>query len=620
MNLPASRHRRLLPRSLAARIALGGVLALAGFACVFDWNWCRPLIQRYVMSHSGRSITFDDLQVHWRHGLDPTIELRGLTIQNAPWAASWAPFIHAGHVAATLSWRSLGSDMAIVDLVELDDAQVDMERRADGIRNWRVTRPDDRGPPRVRVLALRARNSDLHTIHEGIGLEMDVSTKPLENVESVSGHPDLPLTARLRFKGRFRDDAFEGDARVSDVLAFGDSQPRFALRLEAHSGSVTLEASGLSNDVRALGDLDCDIRLSAAAGGPARPLPAALARLRPLVAQGHLARSGDTWRATEVRIRAGRQTSLVAEATFTSKTDGATPRRRLQAMLHDALIDVDDLSMLRDKTPPGEPTLPGTRPDADHALSTRTLPFERLRELDADVDLRQARFTGAERGMAQSLRGHATLAGGVLRLSSLDIGVADGHVSGTLDLDATQAPAALALELRARGLRIEQLSATLAANGALAGAVDGQASVKTRGTSSRALVAGASGRVTLALADGASVSKRLDAKLGLDGGEWLRTLFDKSARVPVQCASVTLALEHGVATPRRFVFETPGTALAASGSLDLVGETVDATLTPVRKRLALLSLDKSIHAQGSWHAVKIALKPPLDIEPARCAR
>ena len=131
------------------------------------------------MSRSGRSFDFDDMKVHFRDGLDPTIEFRGLTIQNAPWAASKAPFIHAGHVAATLSWRSIGSGMTVIDLIELEDAQVDMERRADGLRNWRITRPDDRGPPHVRVLALDARSSSLHTIHRGIGLEAQVSTTPL---------------------------------------------------------------------------------------------------------------------------------------------------------------------------------------------------------------------------------------------------------------------------------------------------------------------------------------------------------------------------------------------------------------------------------------------------------
>jgi len=74
-----------------------------------------------------------------------------------------------------------------------------------------------------------------------------------------------------------------------------------------------------------------------------------------------------------------------------------------------------------------------------------------------------------------------------------------------------------------------------------------------------------------------------------------------------------------VATPRRFVFETPETALAARGSLDIAHETIAATLTPAHKKMALLALDKSIHAEGPWHGIKIALVPASGDAPERCA-
>ena len=612
--------RRRWPRSTAARVALGVLAALAVFACAFDWNWLRPALRHYVMSKSGRALDCDDLQVHFRHGLDPTIELRNLTIQNAPWAASKAPFIHAGRIALTVSWRSIGSGMTVLEMIELDDAQVDMERLANGIRNWRITRPDDVGPPRVKVLALAARNSTLHTVHRGIDLEMDAQTTPLPAASTLASHPDLPLTSHLQFAGTYKGHAFTGDAKTSDVLTFGATPRMFALDGTARLGGLKLEAAGLSNDVHALADIDCDLAVTTDGTGPVWPLPEALARVRPLAARGHVTRTGDRVQAPDLHLSAGRHTALVADVDFTGTLHAESPRRTLKATLRDAVLDIDDLSLLRGKTPPGEKTLPDKRADADHALSTAPLPLDKLRELDADIDLRTARIVGAERGFAQTLRAHARLASGVLRVEPFDAGLADGHVSGTLQVDAAQTPATMVLELTARGLRVDQLSATLAANGALAGALDGRASVKTRGDSSRALVANANGSVTLSLAEGATVSKRLDAKLGLNGGEWLRTLFDKSARVPVQCAEATLSLARGVATPRRVVFETADTALAAQGSLNLVDETVDATLTPARKKMALLALDKSIHASGGWHEVRIKLEPPADVEPARCAK
>ncbi len=615
---PAPRAPRPSRAWRAARVVLAVLLALAAFCLAFDWNWLRPLIQHHVMARSGRSVQFDDLKVHFGSGLDPTFEFRNLVIQNAPWAESKAPLIKAGRVAATVSWRTLGSELVTVSRIDLEDAQVDMERQADGLRNWRITRPDDRGPPHVRVLELDARRSLLHLVHLGIPLALDARTAPLPAPRALPGHADLPLTKHLVFGGTAKGRAFEGEADVSDVLSFGVTPRMFALQGTARLGALKLGAAGLSNDVHALGDLDIVATLSADGAGPVWPLPEAAERLRPLRAQGHVKHDGDRWAADDVHLRAGRQTSLVADATFVGDFRSDTPRKTLQATLRDAVIDVDDLSLLRGKTPPGEPTRPGTRPDGDHAWSTQPLPLDRLRELDADIELRPARFTGAERGLAQTARAHAVLKAGVLELRALDLGLADGHVTGSARVDAGRAPAEVALDLAARGLRVDRLSATLAANGALAGAVDGRANVRTRGDSTRALAAGAHGTVTLSLADGASVSKRLDAKLGLNGGEWLRTLFDKSARVPVQCAAATLAIEHGVATPKRFVFETPGTALAVRGSLDLPGEAIDATLTPAHKKVALLALDKSIHAQGSWHAVKIALEPSVGDPPRRC--
>lgn len=606
---PARARRPRRVRTL--HVVLATLLALLALACrAFDWNWCRPLIQHYVMAHSGRRLDFDDMKVHLRDGLDPTIEFRGLTIQNAPWAASKAPFIQAGHLAATLAWRSLGSDVTVIRRLELQDAQIDMERLADGLRNWRITHPDDRGPPHVRVLALDARDSRLHVIDRAVGLELQVATAPLPARVLLAGHPSLPLTRQLTFQGRLQDDPFEGTAQVSDVLVFGEPGRDFALRLDARSGAVRLEASGLSDDAHTLGDVDCDVRLSAVGSGAARPLPEALARLRPLVAEGHLARLGNRWTASDVRVHAGRRTSAVVDAVFVGSLRSDSPRRTLRATVRDAVVDVGDLW-----APPPQAA------DAGPALSTRPLPLARLRRLDADVDLRPVRLVGTGHGLAaslQALRAHATLAGGVLRLHALDAAVAGGQVTGTLQVDAAHAPADVAADLTLRGLRLDRLSATLAANGALAGAVDGQLALSSRGASERALVAAAHGTITLSLADGASVSRRVDARLGLNGGEWLRTLFDKSARVPVRCAQVALAVDRGVATPRRFVFETPDTALAARGSLDFVNETIAATLTPAHKKLALLSLDKSIHAEGPWHGVKIALAPASGVAPQRC--
>jgi uncharacterized protein involved in outer membrane biogenesis len=613
--------RSLRPRSRSGRIALVVLLSVGALVWAFDWNWCRPLIRHYVMSHSGRSFEFDDLHVRFDRSFDPTVDFRGLTIQNAPWASDQRPLIRAGRFAATVSWRSLWSDQTVVSLIVLEDAQVDMERQADGLRNWRLGHPDDRGPPKVKLIALDASRSRLHTVHGGIGLEADAQISPLPRAEPIAGRPDLPLTKRLVFKGTYQGKAFEGDTAVSDVLSFGVGPQRFSLRGTGRLGGWRLDAEGLASDVHGLADVDLAVRLRSEGAGSLWPLPDALARLRPLVANGHVSKTGTSWTASGLQVRAGRRSELAGDLDMVSRTQADAPRRSVRASLRDVVVDIDDIALLRGKAAGAAKAAAPTASGATaHAISADPLDLAGLRDFDADVDLKNARFTGFERDLAQSLRAHATLANGILQVRTFDLGVADGHVSGTLQVDASRSPSAVALDLTAHALRLDRLSQALSTNNSLIASIDGRATLRSQGDSLHGLALAAKGSLDASLSPGASVSKRLDAKLSLDGGAWLRSLFDKSARVPVECAALSMAIDHGAGTSRRFVFETEHTALAGHASVSLANESIDATVMPVRKERAVLVLDKAIHAEGPWREIKVRLVPPLaDAAPQRCA-
>jgi uncharacterized protein involved in outer membrane biogenesis len=122
------------------RIALASLTALALLFWAFDWTWVRPLIRYCVAERAGRSIDFDELRIGLNRALDPTVELRGLLIQNAPWASD-RPLVRAGLLSFTFSWRTLLADQMVVNRLVLVDAEVDLERQADGLRNWRLIYP-----------------------------------------------------------------------------------------------------------------------------------------------------------------------------------------------------------------------------------------------------------------------------------------------------------------------------------------------------------------------------------------------------------------------------------------------------------------------------------------------
>src|SRR5262249_46821881 len=137
---PILRFRR---SGLVLAVLLGSLLVVAAGAALFDWNWLRGPLERYLSEKSGRQITIGELQV--TPGLVPTIRLRDVHVANASWA-DHRPMAVAGEAAFTVSIQSMWSEAPIISRLLLVDADVDLERQANGLRNWRLTNPEYRGP------------------------------------------------------------------------------------------------------------------------------------------------------------------------------------------------------------------------------------------------------------------------------------------------------------------------------------------------------------------------------------------------------------------------------------------------------------------------------------------
>src|SRR6476619_2700741 len=97
MNQVAAGARRRHP---LLKAAFWSLLALAIVIAAFDWNWFRPQVERYFSEKSHRSVRIADFRVSWSAAFDPTFHLRGVEIQNAPWADA-RPFIVAAELHAT---------------------------------------------------------------------------------------------------------------------------------------------------------------------------------------------------------------------------------------------------------------------------------------------------------------------------------------------------------------------------------------------------------------------------------------------------------------------------------------------------------------------------------------
>lgn len=567
-------------RRFARWLVVGGsfLVAAAALAVVFDELWMRPLAQRYVRSHAGRSIDF--ARVRWRLDAgEPRLTLFRLSVENAPWADTARPLIEAGEFGVTIAWASLWHGPLLIRRMALVDADVDLQRTADGLRNWRLSQPDDRGPGRVRVQRLEATRTRLRVADAVAGLDMTVSSTPAPNGASLRAH------------GTVRGVALDATAAVPTQLTFYDTGAWFDLTGEVSTAHGRLAVQGKVRDLMQFGGFSGDLRLSGRTPGEfaawaATALPA-LPDL-PLSGSAHLDKDGGHWVVPHFVARLG-ASDLAGSIDYRAE-GGAGSRPMLQGRWVSEQVDPAEWRA-RPAVAPGAADAP--------RRAVPPLPF------DADLDWRVASVRGLPLPVGAV---HAVLLArpGSWRLAPLEATVAGGRVSGEARLGTDADPVQLDADLRLHGLPLDAFG-----GGRIAGRLDARATLHARGRHPADWLASLSGDAGAHLV-GASLPARLEAKLGLDGGRWLQAVFADDSRRPVTCSDLQLRLDRGRAEVRRLVLETAAVTVDGSGSIDLRHRAVDLLLTPQRKHPTLLALDQSLRVTGTPGKMRIDLadEPP----------
>ena len=558
-------------------------------------TWLRPLLQHHVLARSQRHVHFDALRFGLSRDLEPTVHLRGLRIDNAPWADP-RPMVSAGEVRFTFAWRSLTGEHIIVNRLELLDAQVDLEHRADGLRNWRLTRPDDRGPGKIRVLTLDARRSSLRFVHGGRDLEMDTAIAALDKPMRLVGHESLPLTKQLTIRGTRGGQRFDAELQVSDVLSFLDSARPFALRGDARSLRGRLHVEGSVTDLVELGGVDAQVALSGASLAELNPLlQVALPASRAFAVESRVRKTGPRTEFSKLAATLGRS-DVTGELTHVRAGDAA--RRTIDARLASKLFDLADLPL---SSSPG---------DDEH------VDLEALKRIDAKLAVTIDRLrTPWPLLQARHARLTAALAGGVLAIDSLRFESTGGSVTARATFDANPVPPRATLKADLDGIRLDQLLRLQAENDRVAGTIGAHAELRSSGATRRMLLQRLAGTLTAATSH-VSISSRLDARLALNGGRVLRTMLEGAEQIPVRCGALELRIRDGIGQAERLVIETDAMKLIGSGSIDLAAQSLALTLIPQRRQAALLTLDRSIRVAGPLDAPRVTLEAAPASPPA----
>ena len=588
--MKAATGRRVGPVASAVLLVLALLLAAVALQ---PW-WLAPWVAHSLAADSGRSVHFDSMRAGLSWRLEPVIHMRGVRIANAAWADTQRPLVALGEMIVRVSWRSLGEGRPVLSLMVLRDGEVDLERQADGHRNWRLRDPENLGPGRYKVQALQAERTTLRFKHAGIDLDLLASAAANGDASAADG----ALPTRIALTGRWRALPFTADLATGPALTFIDTGETFLLRGRLDAGGVRVDADGTAGDILDAPSLDARFEL---AGDSLAPFRAVFgqrhegAARKPFRLAGRF--SGDR-RGAALKGAVGKVggTDFAGDVSLVH-SDG---RSSVRARLRSESADVADLRWLvgdADRPVGKAVAAPKSVAAAASAAASRPSPFglARARDVDLAVDVRRLR--AAELPWLRSFVLEAVLLGGKLDVGKLEVGVLEGRATGHGSVDMRGDAAIADAELAVNGVRLETLLGEQPAKKRVTGRLQARARIEATGNSVDALLASTTGSVDAVLTGG-TISTLLDAEIGLQGGKILRGLIGGPEQVAIRCAAAAVDLRHGQGRVRHLVLDTERTRTAGTGTIDVGRETVDVVLTPEAKQGGLLVLDRSIRIHG----------------------
>ncbi len=585
--------RKALSPWRVVRFGLLAVAAAVAVALATQVLWLAPLLSHHLTARSGRAVHVDTMWVGLSSSLAPVLHFRGVRIANAAWADADHPFAALAGATAMFSWKSVAQRRPVIALFILTDGEIDLERTADGLRNWRLSNPDYRGPGRWKVLAVQGERATVRFRHRGIDLDLraTASAAPAALAASTAASGAAPRTTHLDLEGHWRGLAFSTSADTGPVLTFLETGETFPVRGRLEAGGAHLDLDGTAGDIARRPVVDATFSFAAPSLAPfsafvhSRREGAKALRL-----EGTLKTGDDRYALSAMKARVG-GTDVAGVMSWARRDEGSVVRAKLESDSTD-VADLRWLTGLAPAHPASAPASPAS------AASSATDPHSARRGLDAELSFVARRLRVAEVPELQDGRIEAKLLDGQLTVTRFDIGVARGRVDGRASLALDDVPMRAEAEATARGVRIEAFVRDASGKSRLTGALHGHASLKGRGDSAASLRDSLSGRVTASLTGG-TISSLLDAEIGLQGGKIVKSLIVGAEPIPIRCAVAVLDIDRGTGRLHELVFDTERTRTIGRGTIDLAAGTVDVVLTPEAKQGGLFNLDRSIRVHGA---------------------
>jgi len=621
--------KRKVPTKLKLIPTLIGVVFLLLAATVYvifasyDYNTLKPEIARAFQDATGKELTLDG-DISLKIGLTPTLVVRDVTIQNAPWG-SQPELARIKRLEIKVRFFPLLAHRLDLIRVILIEPELLLETDTSGKSNLAMDAPvKDRtaekgtdtggwGLSRITFEEMRIEKGRVTYINH------ESKKRYTATVAVFTAGSTGPFGGRIRIEGKvaYNEEFFEVTGAVGSLATLADPALAWPVSLKLSMGDTVLAIDGSVNDP--LARRGFRLYFSLKSKDPARlSRLSGLSKLPPLKSpldiSGRIIDTGkDSYSITDLKIMEG-DNDLGGSVDLNL----AGERPMVKATLSARKLDL-------------RPYI-GKGPDAvkttgrGRIFSGEPLPFHALGKADAEVALRASQVLLPEIGLSDVNMG-LTLKDEILDVNSLKAFLGKGSVDARLSVKPQGKTVLLTSSVKLHKVDITYLANIVKAASGVEGNLDADIDIRARGTSVAGLMGSLTGKAVLLMGKGRMHQKVIDL-LGSDlpsGVFRLVNPFDKEKPyAAINCFVGAFTMNNGLARATTLVLNTQYMVVVGDGTINLKTERLNLSLRPVPKEgIGASPIGKlGISASELTRPFKLGgtlARPRLAIDPTRTA-
>ncbi|MGB6103199.1 MAG: AsmA family protein [Pusillimonas sp.] len=600
-----------------AKIIVGFCLGLAllltlavVLLATFNWNHARPWINRQASELADRQVAIrGDLDVQW-HRPDnkpgwrgwlpwPQISAHDVVVGNPSWMPQEQNMAQVSQLSLLINPSALLDRTVQIASLQIGQADLLLQRQADGKANWTFGKDQDAGPSKWKVdlqsLSLESVRAEVQDAVSTLEMKTELDTLKEPSAEGYG--------IGWKADGGYRDAKISGEGKMGGLLSLREGGEPFPLRGQVHIGSTTIGLEGSVTRPQTLAALDVRLKLAGDTMADLYGLlGVALPNTPPYRTEGRLVAElegdADTWRYESFTGMVGKsdlEGMLVYQVREPrSLLTGEVASRLLRLKDLGPLIGADTSDVKAEKK-----SDEASRQPADKALPVAAIGTDAWGTMDADVKFKGGRILHSKDLPLEDIEAHIRLQDKVLSFTPLNFGMAGGTLTNTLKLDGQGSAIKAELETAARHMQLKKLFPGAESMDASFGELHGDAKITAQGRSVAELLAHSNGEIK-ALVSRGTISNFLLEAAGLNVANMVMVKLFGDEQIMLNCLASDFGVKEGVMTARAFRLETDDTIVDISGTINLGGETLDLDIRPANKTVRVFTLRSPLYAKGTF--------------------